>query len=411
LIAPSGTTTNTAPTFRWNRVSSATYYRLYIDTQSGTHIFSRWYTAAEVGCATTSPCSRAPLNLGVNAYRFWVQTWNSTGNGPWSSAMNFWVAPGTPTLSAPSGNIANNSPTFTWSKTNGATYYYLWVNNASGQIYGQWHTASSICGSTTCSVKPLNLAYGSHRWWVQAWGNGVYGFWSNPRDFFQLLPGRATLTSPSGTITTRTPTFRWSRVNGATWYQLWISTSGGSHVFSRWYTAAEVNCSSTSSAICFRAPVNLANGSYRFWVQTWNSYGYGPWSNPNSFTVSAVSTQGEGSMSPVDDAALVAQTQIIDAAGTFDTSGPHFLNADTAAPDTITLDTTLIDAPDTQDQATAEAEITVARPEGPMEEPPGASAFTAVEMEFPDTENIPPTDEAEESSSNRRIFLPAITGN
>jgi len=53
----------------------------------------------------------------------------------------------------------------------------------------------------------------------------------------------------------------------------------------RWFTAAQAGCPS-GAGTCFVTPVTaLANGSYRWWIQTWNDSGYGPWSDAMSFTI------------------------------------------------------------------------------------------------------------------------------
>jgi hypothetical protein len=84
-------------------------------------------------------------------------------------------------------------------------------------------------------------------------------------------------------IDTPTPTYSWSAVPTATWYYLWITDRTGVRI-QQWYTAGQANCAS-GVGVCSVTPATAVTpGSAWWWVQTWNSGGYGPWSDPLSFT-------------------------------------------------------------------------------------------------------------------------------
>ena len=94
--------------------------------------------------------------------------------------------PAAPTVSAPSGTSTSTRPTYTWSAVTGATQYYLWVNTSAGAAVIQtWHVASTVCGSSTCSVTPATtLAAGtSHTVWVQGWNTAGTGPFSAGKTF------------------------------------------------------------------------------------------------------------------------------------------------------------------------------------------------------------------------------------
>ena len=99
-------------------------------------------------------------------------------------------------------------------------------------------------------------------------------------------PGEAVLLSPSGSSTTATPAYAWNVVPGASWYYLWINriNPDGSHtnLHKQWYKASAV-CNGSSCS--FTPPVTLPAGNYRWWIQTWNEAGYGPWSTPLDFAL------------------------------------------------------------------------------------------------------------------------------
>lgn len=96
-------------------------------------------------------------------------------------------------------------------------------------------------------------------------------------------PGAAILLSPYGSITTATPSYTWNAVSGAAQYFLWVNDSTGIKI-QQWYTAAAAGCGSGTGSCSVTPSTLLAAGVSTWWVQTWNSVGYGPWSNAMGFT-------------------------------------------------------------------------------------------------------------------------------
>ena len=97
-------------------------------------------------------------------------------------------------------------------------------------------------------------------------------------------PGEATLLSTSGSINDTTPTYIWYAVSGATWYFLWVDDSAGNRI-KTWYTAAQAGCASGTGVCSVTPSTELTEGSCKWWIQTWNADGVGPWSSSLSFTV------------------------------------------------------------------------------------------------------------------------------
>jgi hypothetical protein len=294
-ISPNGNIgANYSPTYTWNespaktesgQESTATQYQLWVGDPSG-KVYSAWYQASAI-CSAGS-CSVTPaLTLKGGSHTWWVQGWNTAGYGTWSAGMSFSTTVlGTATLVSPAGDLGTNySPNFQWNEATGATWYYLWVNGPGGKVLAKWYEASVICSAGTCTVvAPLTLGGGAHTWWVQTWNPAGYGPWSNGMGFSTTvipLPGAATLTSPTGTIGTNTPVYTWNKVAEASWYYLWVNDTTG-NIFKQWYDASVICGASTCSVT---APAPLASGSYSWWVRTWNSTGYGPWSTKLDFAI------------------------------------------------------------------------------------------------------------------------------
>ena len=94
----------------------------------------------------------------------------------------FAALPPAATLTAPTGTIYDTTPTYTWNRVPTSTWYYLWVDDSTGNKIQTWYTASQAgCagGTGTCSVTPGTvLAKGAGTWWIQTWNDLGYGPWS-----------------------------------------------------------------------------------------------------------------------------------------------------------------------------------------------------------------------------------------
>jgi hypothetical protein len=188
LVSPSGTISETSPTYIWNRVSEATWYRLFVREGNAGSVHDAWYQASEV--TSDSTCLVTPeIALDLGEHTWWVQTWNANGYGPWSEGLDFMVSTGSPpeaaTLVSPAGSISESSPSYTWNAVSGATYYQLYVQKGeSSCVHAQWYQASEVTSGSTCSVTPeRTLNTGEHTWWVQTWNANGYGPWSEGLEF------------------------------------------------------------------------------------------------------------------------------------------------------------------------------------------------------------------------------------
>ncbi len=87
---------------------------------------------------------------------------------------------------------------------------------------------------------------------------------------------------PSGTISTATPTFKWSSSVGATSYKLAVwSESAQAYLIQNSVPSSSCDISECS----YPSPINLSNGSYRFKVLAITPVGTTPYSNWLAFTI------------------------------------------------------------------------------------------------------------------------------
>ncbi|MCK5923755.1 MAG: hypothetical protein KAG66_22665, partial [Methylococcales bacterium] len=95
-------------------------------------------------------------------------------------------------------------------------------------------------------------------------------------------PAASPPVSPAESPISPAPTFVWETAEGATWYYLWLDGPGG-NVFTTWFKATNAVCDCDH---CSVAPaISLDPGAHTWWVRTYNSDGYGPWSAAMNFTV------------------------------------------------------------------------------------------------------------------------------
>jgi hypothetical protein len=185
--------------------------------------------------------------------------------------------------------VFSATPTYRWDSVPGATSYFLWVGDDETPTVSGWYSATQLgCSSDdVCVVTPAQaLTAGQWRWSVRARNATEYGPWSEAASFTASAPAMPALVAPSGTVTTRTLTYRWGSPQGAAWYEVWVGTAT-SVVLHQWYPASSLGCPSANQTCTLTTTGVVANGTKTWRVRGWNSLGYGPWSSGMTFTLSA----------------------------------------------------------------------------------------------------------------------------
>lgn len=215
---------------------------------------------------------------------------------PFDNFFDNSIPPPIPTLTGPGASTANLTPTLTWTESDGAATYDLWVDNlttGAAQVIRQSLTTNSF-------TPPAALPLGSYRTWVQAIADTTLtGGWSIPLDFTVAAPDAPNLLGPTGTTNT-TPFFSWEAVADAAHYDLWVDnvTAGLSQVVRQ-----------SVPATTFSPDTALPRGTYTFWVRAANSSGdFSDWSVPGSFVVDAVVPASPALFGPGSSTADVTPT-------------------------------------------------------------------------------------------------------
>jgi hypothetical protein len=287
LLAPSGRMDSWDKAFRWTGVAGADYYHLEVYDASDVLLYGQWYTS---GICSGLDCGVSPAetqNLANGDYKWRVQTYGASGYGPWSTFKDFTL--NVIVLGSPSGTLSSWDKMFHWTGLSGADYYHLEVYDASDVLlYEQWY-GNGICSGLDCAVSPAetqNLGSGEYKWRLQAYGASGYSSWTAFQTF-QLNLAKVELQSPSGTMTSWDKAFHWTGLSSADFYQVQIYDANDVQVFGQWYTSGI--CSGLDCAVSPAETQNLANGDYKWRVQSYGSTGYTPWTDYQTFTLNLAS--------------------------------------------------------------------------------------------------------------------------
>jgi hypothetical protein len=235
----------------------------------------------------TGAISGTPTTLGVFSVVITASAGGETGQAffSWSIVSPL---PGKAVPVSPSGSIATTTPAFSWTADGTAAYYALSVSDASagGLATVVWFTPSGAgcpLGGTCTVPAPRSLTSGLVSWAVITWNPYGYGPWSTTRTAVVEIGDAAVPTpvpgAPSGPIATRTPSYTWSAISNASWYQFSVSDALGV-VREFWYSPSQA-CVSTS---CSATPnVLLAIGPAQWTVRAWRTSGAGAWTAPRTF--------------------------------------------------------------------------------------------------------------------------------
>ena len=291
VVAPMGTIQTAATTFTWNAVANAAYYDVWVnDTTTGqTQVVRNQDVAGTSLSATLTP---------GDSYVWWVRAFNAINvAGAWSAEASFTIAMPALTAIGPAGFIGNATPTFSWTAATGASYYDLWVNDATTgqqQVVRNTHVA----GISLASPAFLTPGHG-FQWWVRAYfASGSAGPWTAATQFTVTPLNQVAPVSPIGSVATGQPTFAWIADAGADYYDVWVNnlTSGQTQVLRNSHV---IGTSWTPTTIL---PPGL---NYEWWVRAFSNNGdWSIWGTGATFTETLLavpvpigpSANGAGSM-------------------------------------------------------------------------------------------------------------------
>jgi glucose/arabinose dehydrogenase len=295
-ISPTGTLATASPTYRWSAVPGAASYQLLVQNTAGVRL-SASFGAVEAGCpAGSGTCAAVPVTqlAGNTPYSWFVRATNSLGTGPWSEPAPIFVSsavaggpPPAPTLISPAGTLLTARPTYAWNPAAGATSYWLLVQNTAGVAVSRSFTAAAAgcaaapgpCMATPAETLAPNTPFvwfvnASNAQGTSAWSAGLAIAASGSGG----PPAVPVAMSPTGTLSTLTPTYAWNAVPGAISYYLLVQNTAGVAV-SLPLDAAAAGCPAGTGMCTFAPAQPLAPSTpYAWFVNATGLGGTSAWS-------------------------------------------------------------------------------------------------------------------------------------
>ena len=216
------------PIISWNRVSGATQYEIYRSNTGGDGTYARIRITANLSYTDTD--ARAG---GYYYYR--VRAINDAGvRGSFSSAKSIRCLSaarlGTPTVTV-GASATTGKPVISWSRVSGAAQYEVYRSTS-----GADGTYGRICATANLSYTDTSAATGrTYYYRVRAINGSQTGSFSSAKSI--RVSAASALAAPSMTLSTDSstgkPVIRWSKVSGATQYEIFKSETGAAGSYYR----------------------------------------------------------------------------------------------------------------------------------------------------------------------------------
>lgn len=281
---------STFPEISWTTVVDTDSYDLWVNNLTT----GESQVIREMDLQTTSYASGL-ASLPGGTYKAWTRArvqdeiLTSRNGGDPVFISSFWSRPVTftvlsaPTNIRPAGATFDRTPTIEWDAVEGATNYYVWVTQRNPGETAKVVLRDRFVEGTT-RIPETDLENGRYVVWVKAIAaDGTESQWSAATEF--TIGGRPVMELPLDESTTSNPpAFRWSPIEGAARYEIWINRTDVPQTRVVHETDIEV----TSYAVT----ENLAVGRYRVWVRAVSEMGEtSDWSLPVDFNVAGVDVE------------------------------------------------------------------------------------------------------------------------
>jgi subtilisin family serine protease len=263
-------------TSAWNTGNSAT------NTISGTSMASPHVAGvAALYLQSDKTATAAQVRTAIMSGSTKNKVSNPASGSP--NRLLFSLISGIPSPISPAGTISDNTPTYKWTVSSGATKYQIEVYKGATLVANPV-VGISACNASTCSkALPNALAFAAHKWRVRAFKDGVWKAFSAFKTF--TVSATPTPQLPAGLITDDTPTYKWTRIVGATKYQYQLF-QGATLVYSKAAFASACTATTCTST----PPITLADAAYKWRVRANLGGVWRAWSAFKNFSVEVPNT-------------------------------------------------------------------------------------------------------------------------
>ena len=230
--ADSATNVSQTPTLQWSAVSSASGYAIFMGAAG---VAGAGCNGQPVATVTTNSFTPPQLQAGTS-YEWKVEAFSSNGcPGTFSACTKFTTATATAcnpagafSLTSPANNstVTTDKPTLQWSVSTSADKYFIHIGVVNPPV--PQTSDPQVSGSNTSYTVNTSLASGTYYWYVDAFpACGTSGKTSSSVSKFTVTTCPTTATTlttpvPGATNVTSPVTFKWTSVNGASGYNLYV---------------------------------------------------------------------------------------------------------------------------------------------------------------------------------------------
>ena len=274
-------------TLQWDYDGVTEWFEIWVGVTDGSSIpVNQWYSSADLSCAST--CSLSTTGYINGDYQWWIRGWNSvTGTGDWVSE-NFTVDVALPTTPNMQVNGSLNTlpvePTLTWDYDGVTEWFEIWVGVTDGSSIpvNQWYSAVDLNCTSTCSLSTTGYVNGDYQWWIHGWSSvSGTGDWVSENFTVDVALPTTPNMQVNGSLNSLPvePTLTWDYDGVTEWFEIWVGATDGSSIpVNQWYSAVDLNCTST----CSLNTTGYVNGDYQWWIHGWSSVsGTGDWASEN----------------------------------------------------------------------------------------------------------------------------------
>ena len=283
------------PTFEWDAADRAVRYDLWVNNLST----SEYQIIRRDDITETS--FTALSNLTQGNYRAWVRGINAAGEvGPWSQYFSFVIdepTPLKPTIVAPVSNPAGSvdvaNPTFIWEIDTDAPAYEFELYEVNSNTGARTLLISETNLTDKSFTVPNNKRLSERTYVARVRGvnnSGDLGTWSNEHLIRIDVPNPVTprIVGPGGTLNDSTPVFRWIHHSASFRYELLIRDLERDEILVLQVRTFQLDPTNTDAVYTLPDANALRNGTYRFWVRSFNSLNEASnWSDSAVFVIQA----------------------------------------------------------------------------------------------------------------------------
>ncbi len=276
------------PTLSWQRPADQTdpWYQLLLwNKTTETIVFDKWVSVNTIctgqSCNLQTASYLPEYGLLNGVYELYIRT-TSDGN-----TFSDWtvVAPHQVNRAAPQLPDVTNIQTqdqgraqITLPRDDNALYYQVYIGKQDNQQHLQWYRKHHpmCCGNTCTFDLDFYLLNGQYVLYVRAWGpaglstGGIQG-WGGPFNFEVNDPAPTGATDLNATLLANgKPQFGWTAPAHAPWYNFWVGTISSEGEATTAYTTylfgRDLKCVAVGQACVFEPDIDLAAGSYSWYV-------------------------------------------------------------------------------------------------------------------------------------------------